>query len=67
MDTAHDDRYLIFLRYDLGHAHATVDAAEQPLASCASYHEARRIRLALQGAGSGDCVIRYVGPAGGGD
>lgn len=67
MDVAHDDRYLIFLRYDRTHTDASADAAEQPLASCASYHEARRIRLALQGAGSGDCVIRYVGPAGGGD
>jgi hypothetical protein len=69
MESVHDDRYLVFLRYDSYHAQSNemTDTVERPLASCASYGEARRIRDALHGSGAGECVIRYVGPAGGGD
>jgi hypothetical protein len=67
MDTVHDDRFVVFLRFDTTHGGASLDAAEQPLAYCPTYNEAKRIRLALQGAAMGDCVIRYFGPSGGGD
>jgi hypothetical protein len=67
METVHDDRYMVVLRYDDNLARSTVDGNEQPLAYCATYGEARRIREALQATAAGDCVIRYVGQAGGGD
>jgi hypothetical protein len=67
MESVHDDRYLVFLRYDSDQAKSMTDTVERPLASCASYGEARRIREALHGSGVGECVIRYVGPTGGGD
>jgi hypothetical protein len=67
MNNVHDDRYLVFLRFDGDAGRSSTEAAEQPLASCATYEEARRIRDALHGSATGECVIRYVGPAGGGD
>jgi hypothetical protein len=67
MDNVHDDRFLVFIRLDPNLAETSSEAAEQPLASCPSYMEASRIRRALRGAAAGGCVIRYVGPAGGGD
>jgi hypothetical protein len=67
MDKVHDDGFMVFLRFDTRHGTTPLEAGEQPLASCSSYGEAKRIRLALQRAAAGDCVIRYVGQAGGGD
>jgi hypothetical protein len=67
MDTVHDDRFMVFLRIDASHHKAEALAGEQPLASCRTYAEARRIRASLNGSAMGECVIRYVGPSGGGD
>jgi hypothetical protein len=67
MDPVHDDRFVVFLRFDPSSGKAYSEAGEHPLASCSSYGEARRIRQALQSSATGECVIRYVGPAGGGD
>jgi hypothetical protein len=67
MDTVHDDRFMVVLRYDDKHAKTMTDGNEQPLAYCSTYGEARRIREALHGSAAGECVIRYVGQAGGGD
>jgi hypothetical protein len=67
MDSVHDDRFIVFLRFDTSRGAASLDAAEQPLAYCSSYDAAKRIRTALQGAAIGDCVIRFIGPTGGGD
>lgn len=64
MSTVHEDRYVLFLRHD--DAEAAGPISEQPVASCSSYEEARRLRRQLQTT-SGEYVIRFVGPAGGGD
>jgi hypothetical protein len=42
------------------------EKVERPLAVCATYEEARRIRQEHLRADS-DCVIRYLGNTGGGD
>jgi hypothetical protein len=67
MDAVHEERFLVFLRPEKSPSQAEAESAEQPLASCASYADARRIRQSLTHFGLGECVIRYVGPAGGGD
>jgi hypothetical protein len=67
MESVHDDHFMVFLRFDLRYAKTSSEATEQPLACCSTYEDARRIRKVLQGAAAGDCVIRYIGPAGGGD
>jgi hypothetical protein len=65
MDSTHEDRFLVFLRSEKCDA-AFPERVERPLASCASYAEAQRVRRAHHDHAI-DCVIRYVGPAGGGD
>ena len=65
MDSADDDRYVVYIRSDSGHTDRP-DAGEELVAACSSYEEARRIQREYQGL-SQECVIRYVGPAGGGD
>jgi hypothetical protein len=67
MEKVHEDRFMLFLRSDPSHLKSSAETVEHLVASCASYAEARRIRNALQGAATGECVIRYVGPTGGGD
>ncbi len=64
MSTVHDDRYVVFVRQDESEAAGT--ASEQPVASCSSYEDARRLRRQLQ-TPNGDYVIRYIGSTGGGD
>jgi hypothetical protein len=59
MDNVHDGHFLVFLRTNL--------SGEQPLASCATFADARRIRQALKRSAPGPLVIRFVGPTGGGD
>ena len=65
MDPVHEDRYVVYLRVDRGEGERRV-CDEEPFASCATYAEARQMRLHLHHAGQ-ECVIRFVGPAGGGD
>jgi hypothetical protein len=65
MDFEHDDRYVVFVRADRNHIEEP-EAVEQPLISCASYAEARRIQRQFQGTAN-ECVIRFLGAAGGGD
>ncbi len=62
MDNIHDGHFLVFQR---NHPYA-VDG-ELPLASCPTYADARRVRQALLDSSPGQLVIRFVGPAGGGD
>jgi hypothetical protein len=62
MDPVNDDRFEVFVRLN----RTAGEAEEQPLATCATYAEARLIRRAFHGS-PGQFVIRYVGPAGGGD
>jgi hypothetical protein len=67
MENVHEDHFGVFFRLDPRSASTSFEASEQLLAACRSYEEARHIRRALLGAATGDCVIRYLGPAGGGD
>jgi hypothetical protein len=65
MDRIDDDQFIVFLRHDPREG-CWPDHAERPLVSCSSYGEARRIQRELLHAAR-DSVIRFVGPAGGGD
>jgi predicted alpha/beta-fold hydrolase len=65
MEPVHEDRYVVFLRHDRGHSNRP-DCSERLLTTCGSYEEARRIQRALLQS-SRPCVIRFIGPAGGGD
>jgi len=59
------DRFVVFVRTDRNHLEEP-EAAEQPLVVCSSYAEARRVQRRFQGTAN-ECVIRYLGCAGGGD
>ena len=65
MEPVHDDRFVVFLRHDRSHSNRP-DAAERPLVICSSYQQARRIQRQLHETARA-CVIRYIGPTGGGD
>jgi hypothetical protein len=65
MESSHDDRFIVFLRQHRGSS-SQPDLAERPLVACSSYAEARRVMKEFQYTAR-ECVIRYVGPAGGGD
>jgi hypothetical protein len=64
MEPSYDDRFAVFLRHP-GWPNRP-DRAEQPLVVCSSYAEARRIQREFHYTAR-DCVIRFVGSAGGGD
>jgi hypothetical protein len=57
-----DDCFVLFIRS----REDQTGPGEYPVAACPSYAEARRVRAQL-GHPTGDCVIRFVGTAGGGD
>jgi hypothetical protein len=64
MDNPDSDQFLVYVReHDDSGVHGVV---EEPLASFATYAEARRMQQD-QFRAARDCVIRYVGPSGGGD
>jgi hypothetical protein len=65
MELVHDDQFAVFLRRDGGHS-ARPDCSERFLARFGTYEEARQMQRQLQKA-SRNCVIRFIGPAGGGD
>jgi hypothetical protein len=65
MDNLHDDRFLVFVRADRGSDNAP-EEFERYLTSCPTYEEARRIQREYR-TFARECVIRYLGPAGGGD
>jgi hypothetical protein len=64
MEPSYDDRFVVFLRHPS--RSNCPDCAEQPLVICSSYAEARRIQREFHFTAR-DCVIRFVGQAGGGD
>jgi hypothetical protein len=66
MESVHDDRYVVYLRRDRFHPDRP-DCSERALTTCSTYEEARRIQRELHHHTSRACVIRYIGPAGGGD
>jgi hypothetical protein len=65
MDARHEDCFVVFLRTDRSHADWR-ECDEEPLIDCSTYEEARQVKRSYHGSGR-ECVIRYVGPAGGGD
>jgi hypothetical protein len=64
-EPATDDRYVVLLRSDW-HAEDEPQEAEKPLGVYATYGEAHTAQQHFRKAGY-DCVIRFDGPAGGGD
>ena len=65
MEHSQDDRFVVWLRNDCSRSYRP-DLAEHLLATCFSYADARRIQREFRYTAR-DCVIRYVGPVGGGD
>jgi hypothetical protein len=65
MDAVFEERFIVFVRHDLGHA-SRPDHSERPLATCSSYAEARLLQRQLLRE-SRESIIRFVGPSGGGD
>ncbi len=64
-NSALDDSFVVFIRSDPSHGRGP-EALEEPLATCSSYGEARRLQRAMQRPDH-NCVIRFVGTSGGGD
>ncbi len=65
MDPIYDDRFVVFaLRHRQGSPLPQV--LEREVITCPSYEEAQAVRREFQAAGC-DCVIRFMGEAGGGD
>jgi hypothetical protein len=64
MDSMHDE-FAVFVRLDRAHPYPP-ENVEQDIIHCFSYEEARRVRQRCHEAAR-ECVIRYLGPAGGGD
>ena len=60
-----EERFAVFLR-ESDRRTARPETIEQEVVCCASYAEARQLQRQYQGAAR-QCVIRYLGPAGGGD
>lgn len=65
MVEVHDDRYVVYVR-SRRDTHDPPEDSEWPAITCSSYEEACRIRQSHR-LNARDCVIRYIGPAGGGD
>jgi hypothetical protein len=65
MEHAHEDGYVVFVRA-ASRPGEDPEFAERPVVSCPTYEEAHRVKNAWHQAGR-ECVIRYLGEAGGGD
>jgi hypothetical protein len=65
MDAVHEDCFVVFVLEDPCGTEAP-EAVEQEVISCSTYEEARRVRQEYHALGR-SCLIRFVGPAGGGD
>jgi len=65
MEQVHDDCYMVYVRPD-GHPEGWPEAVEPTSIPCPTYEEARKVRQIYQGPHC-SCVIRFVGPVGGGD
>jgi hypothetical protein len=65
MENAHDDQYVVFVRWPRGYQDPPEDS-EHAVITCDSYEEACRVRQ-KQRARARDCVIRFLGDVGGGD
>jgi hypothetical protein len=65
MEEAHEDRFVVYVRSRRDPLGPPEDG-ESPVIACSSYEEACKIRQTHR-LRSRDCVIRFVGLAGGGD
>jgi hypothetical protein len=65
MATALEDSFTVFIRSER-QPDQFPEAVERELVTCSSYEEAEWVRLENEAPGR-KCIIRYVGPAGGGD
>jgi hypothetical protein len=65
MDTSLEERFEVFLR-DRSKAGQAWEAKERKLVTCSSYEEAQWVRRECSSP-TRSCIIRYFGPAGGGD
>lgn len=65
MEETHEDRFVVYVR-SRREAHDPPEDSEWPAVACSTYQEACRVRQAHR-LHDRDCVIRFVGPAGGGD
>ncbi len=65
MEPIYEDRFVV---YALRHRRdePVRQVVEREVVACPSYEEAQQVRRAYAAAGC-DCVIRFVGEAGGGD
>ena len=65
MEHVYDDLFVVYaLRH--GRDEPVRQVVEREVVSCPSYEEAQQVRRAYAAAGC-DCVIRFMGEAGGGD
>jgi hypothetical protein len=65
MDETDADLFLVLVR-EHRHCAEPPEVVERPLAVCATYEEARRVRQQHHQPDR-ECVIRYLGATGGGD
>jgi hypothetical protein len=65
MDTAHEDCFVVYVRPDPSHFQRP-EAVEPTAIHCPTYEDARKVRQVYQGPNC-TCVIRFIGPVGGGD
>jgi hypothetical protein len=65
MEADLDERFIVFVR-DLDGPHWGSEQEERELVSCPTYEEAQWVRREYASR-TRKCIIRYVGPAGGGD
>jgi hypothetical protein len=66
METTLDDRYVVFVREEPVPGRRMLLPVERELVTCASYKEARWVQRECS-TPKRKCIIRFVGPAGGGD
>jgi hypothetical protein len=65
MEQAFEERFVVYVRSRRDLQDPPEDG-EWPAIACSSYEEANKIRQAHR-LHARDCVIRFIGPAGGGD
>jgi hypothetical protein len=65
MQSTLDDRFVVYVR-DEGRVDSFYGPVERELVSCSTYEEAEWVRQECAGPNR-KCIIRYIGPAGGGD
>lgn len=65
MPRENDELYGVFLRHN-DHLVDNPESCEEPIVTCHSYGEARRIKSLLF-KNAPECIIRFLGDTGGGD